>query len=132
MLGCVVKFDAAENAMRLGRWERLVQRADGVRREIVQDNADQLRFRIVRVDEIADAFCEVLRRPLLRNLHMAPASVCIEEDKQVDGAVAAIFAIVSLWLSGRRRNRLARTSPISWVGLSSKQTTGRFGSAFSA
>ena len=107
VLGGVVEFDALQNAMRFGRRERIVQCSRGVRREIVQNNADKLRLRIVRVDEIAHAFGEVLRRPLLRDLHMAPASVCVEEDEQVGGAVAAIFAIVSPRLSRRRRDRLA-------------------------
>jgi hypothetical protein len=40
--------------------------------EIVQHHADQLRFRIVRIGQIAHARSEVPRGPLLRHLDMTP------------------------------------------------------------
>jgi len=49
----------------------------------------------------------------------------VEEDAQVCGAIAPILAIVALDLSQRGRVRW-RTSPMSWIGLSSNQTSGRF------
>src|SRR4030095_8411393 len=98
---------------------------------IVEDDSDAVCLRIVDIDQVAHAVGEVAGGALLRDLHLAPGPVRVEEDEQVDGAVAAIFAVVALGLPGRGRDRL-RTSPISWVGLSSKHTTGRLGSGASA
>jgi hypothetical protein len=55
----------------------------------------------------------------------------IDEDEEIDGAVAAILVVEALVPSGCGRIGW-RASPMSWVGLSSKQTTGRFGSSCSA
>ena len=55
----------------------------------------------------------------------------VDADKEIDGAVAAVLAIVTLELTRLGRDRW-RTSPINWTGLSSKQTTGRLGSGASA
>jgi len=55
----------------------------------------------------------------------------VEDDEQIDGAVAAILVIVTFELAGAAGIG-CRTSPMSWTGLSSKQTTGRLGSGASA
>jgi hypothetical protein len=55
----------------------------------------------------------------------------VEEDKQVSRAVAAILAVVALKLA-TPGGMGWRASPISWVGLSSKHTTGLLGSVGSA
>jgi transposase len=78
-----LELDVLENAMRLWCRECFVQCSRGVGREIVQNDADQLRLRVVRVDEITHALSEVLCRLLLRGLHVAPASVRVEKDEQV-------------------------------------------------
>ena len=49
-----------------------------------------------------------------------------EEDEEIDGAVALVLEVEALQPAGLGRNR--RPHPISWVGLSSKQITGRVGS----
>ena len=86
----------------------------------------RVRLGIMDVDELAHALGEVLGGAPLGDLHLAPGPVDVEEHEQIGGAVAPIFAVVALELPG-----LAgigwRTSPMSWIGLSSKQTTGRFG-----
>ena len=102
-----------------------------MRRQIVEHHADALGLRIMEVGEFAHADGEVRRRATLGDLDLAPGAVRIEEDEQVGGAVAPVFAVVTLDLSGLRRVG-RRTSPISWIGLSSKQTTGRCGSGASA
>src|SRR5262245_9910352 len=51
----------------------------------------------------------------------------VEEDEQVGRAIALVLVVVTLELAGLAGIGCL-TSPMSWVGLSSKQTTGRFGS----
>jgi len=55
----------------------------------------------------------------------------VDSDEQIDGAVAAIL-IVEAPRSARLQRIGWRASAMIWVGLSSKQTTGRFGSGGSA
>ena len=86
---------------------------------------------IVDIDQLAYALGEVLVSAPVGDLHPAPGTVGVEEDEQIDGAVAAIFAVVTLKLA-RLGGMGSRTSPMSWVGLSSKQTTGLWGSGASA
>jgi hypothetical protein len=83
-------------------------------------------FGIIAVSELAHAEGEVLSGAPCRDLHLAPGAVHVEEDEQVCRPVAVILAIVSLDLTGLGGIGW-RTSPISWIGLSSKQITGRRG-----
>jgi len=65
------------------------------------------------------------------DLDLAPRPIGVEEDEEIDGAVAAVLVVVSFELA--RLGRIGwRTSPMSWIGLSSKQTTGLLGSGASA
>jgi hypothetical protein len=54
----------------------------------------------------------------------------IEEDEEIGGAVAAVLIVVTFDLAWLGIG--SRTSPMSWCGVSSKQTTGRLGSGASA
>ncbi|UPK28193.1 hypothetical protein IVB26_06650 [Bradyrhizobium sp. 195] len=65
-----------------------------------------------------------------RRSRLAPAVMRAEEDEQVCGAITPILAIVALDVSGVAGIGWC-TSPMSWIGLSPKQTTGRFGSGAS-
>ena len=103
-----------------------------VGRKIVQHHADHVRIWIMRIDEIAHAHGKIPAGSLIRDLHMAPRLMRIEEHEQIGRAVAAILAVVTLQAGPGAAGIGWRTSPISCVGLSSKQTTGRFGSASSA
>jgi hypothetical protein len=102
-----------------------------VGRPIVEHDADQLGLGGVQVDEVAHAFREVAGGAAVGDLDGAPGPVDVEEDEQISGAVAAILAFVALELAWRSRIGW-RTSPLSWVGLSSKHTTGRLASGVSA
>ena len=55
----VVKLEPAEDATGLAGCERLVERSGRVGREVVEDDADAFRLRVVRVDEVAHALGEV-------------------------------------------------------------------------
>jgi hypothetical protein len=85
----------------------------------------------MEVGEFAHADGEVRRRAALGDLDLSPGAIGIEEHEQVGGAVAPVFVVVrSIFPGSGRIGR--RTSPMSWIGLSSKQTTGRRGSGASA
>src|SRR3982074_1587998 len=106
------------------------------------------------IDELAHAVGVIFCRPPLGDLDLAPGPMDVDADEQIDGAVAAVLAIVAFELARFGRDRLSpladelergllaadprpagigcRTSPMSWTGLSSKQATGRSGSGASA
>src|ERR1700758_23804 len=107
MLGRVMELQAAQDAMRLGRGEGFVEGPRGMRRQIVEHDADPLGLGIMKVHEITHAFGEVARGAAVGDLDRAPRLVGIEEDEEVGGAVATILAVVALELAWRGRDRLA-------------------------
>ncbi len=131
VLGRVVELKPPEHAAGLGRWEGGVESGGGVGGEVVEDDADALGLWGIDIDEFAHAKGEVVSGALISDLDPAPGAMGIEEDEEIDDAVAAILAV-----EGSSRPGAAgigwRASPMSWVGLSSKQTTDRFGSGGSA
>ena len=131
MLGRVVELKPPEHAARLGRREGGAEGGGGVGGEVVEDDADALGFFEVDIDEFAHAKGEVVSGATTRDLDPAPGAMGVKEDEEIDGAVAAMFVIEALGPSGAAGIGW-RASPMSWVGLSSKQTTGRFGSGCSA
>ena len=74
---------------------------------IVEHHPDALGLRIMEVGEFAHADGKVGRRAALGDLDLAPGAVRIEEDEQVGGTVAPVFAVVALDLSGLGRDRSA-------------------------
>jgi hypothetical protein len=52
----------------------------------------------------------VAARPMVGDLDLAPGAVCVEEDEQVDRAVAPILAVVAFELARRGRDRLVPAS----------------------
>jgi hypothetical protein len=115
-----MEFEPLQNAMGLGRWvERL------------SADVDSVRIGITRIDEIAHAMSKTLRGSVIRDLHVAPRFMRVDEHEPIGRAPLRRFAIVALQPARRDRDRLPDL-PISCVGLSPKQTTGRFGSASSA
>jgi len=66
------------------------------------------------------------------DLDLAPRPVDVEHDKEIDGTVATILAVVAFELARLGRDRLAHLADELGPGLSSKQTTGRSGSGASA
>src|SRR4051812_46058240 len=123
-----MEFQALEDAVRFRRREGVVQSTGGMGREIVLHDPDRRRIRVMNVGQIAHAGSKILRSPLRGDLHMSPRLVRIEEHEQISGAITLVFVVIPLRLAGLGW----RTSPINWVGVSSKHTTGRFGSAGSA
>src|SRR5271155_2476623 len=126
-----MELQALKDAMRLGRGKGLVQGACGVGRKIVHDDAYAVCVGMVRIGEIAHAMGEIAGGPVIGHLHMTPGLARIEEDKQIGCAVALVFAIVSLGLALRGRDRQTGLAD-QLGGLSSKQITGRFGWSSSA
>ena len=131
MLGGVVEVEPPEHAARLGRREGGVESGGGVGGEVVEDDADALGFWEVDIDKLAHAKGEVVSGAMTRDLDPAPRAMGVKEDEEIDDAVAAIL-VVEAWGRPGAAGIGWRASPMSWVGLSSKQTTGRFGSGCSA
>jgi hypothetical protein len=52
------------------------------------------------IDEFAHALGVVFGRPSLGNLDLAPGPVHVDADEEIDGAVAAVLAIVTFELTG--------------------------------
>src|SRR5712671_2718861 len=75
--------------------------------EVVHHHPDDRDVGIVDIDQLAHALGEVLVSAPVGDLHPAPGTVGVEEDKQIDGAVAAIFAVVTLKLARLGGNGLA-------------------------
>jgi hypothetical protein len=61
----------------------------------------------VDIDELAHALGVVFGRPPLGELDLAPGTMHVEDDEEIDGAVAAILVIVTFELAGHGRDRLA-------------------------
>ena len=101
--------------------------------EVIEDDADALGLWEVDIDELAHAKGEVVRRKTIGvDLDPAPRAMGIDEDEEIDGAVAAILVVEALEPSGCGRDRLARFADELRGAFSSKQNTGRFGSSCSA
>ena len=100
-------------------------------RKIIEDDPDLLSLGIMDIGKLAHALGKVACRAVFGDFDFAPGAVRVEEDEQVDRAIAPILAVVAFELPGAAGIGW-RASPISWVGLSSKHTTGRLGSGASA
>jgi hypothetical protein len=105
-----MKLQALKNAMCFRRRESFVQGSGCMRRKIVHHHADPLRARIMNIGQIAHAEGEVARGSMFGDFHMAPRPVRIEKHEQIGRAIAPIFAIVSLGLTWRGRDRFTYLS----------------------
>jgi hypothetical protein len=72
-----------------------------------EHDADQVCLLIMQIDKLTHALGEVARGALRSDLDLAPGPVRVEEDEQVDRAVAPVLAIVALELPRLCRDRLA-------------------------
>jgi len=52
-----------------------------MRRQVVEDDADRLGFRIVHVSEVAQAGGEVDGSSAVGHFDLAPGTVCVKEDE---------------------------------------------------
>src|SRR5208337_3956903 len=108
VLGRVVELKPPEHAARFGRWECGVESGRGVGGEVVEDDANALGLWEGDIDELAHAKGEVVSGAMISDLDPAPRAMGIEEDEEIDGAVAAILVVEALEPSGCGRDRLAR------------------------
>src|ERR1700756_3058388 len=89
-------------------------------RQVIEHDAHLGGLWIMGVDEFAHTLGEVAGRAVLGDLDPAPAAMAIKEDEQIGRAVALIFAVIAFELPGSAGIGW-RTSPMSWVGLSSNR-----------
>ena len=76
--------------------------------EVIEDDADALGLWEVDIDELAHAKGEVVSGATTRDLDPAPRAMGVDEDEEIDDAVAAILVVEALEPSGCGRDRLAR------------------------
>ena len=108
VLGRVMELKPPEHAARLGWREGGVESGRGMGGEVVKNDADALGFWEIDLDELAHAKGEVVSAAMIRDLDPAPRAIGVEEDEEIDDAVAAILAIETFGPSRRGRDRLAR------------------------
>ena len=101
-----MELQAVQQASGFGRREGLVECSGRVGRQIVQHDADALRFGKVDVYEFPHADREVDGGATVGDFDLAPGPVHVEEDEQVGGAIALILAIVTLQLARLGLDRL--------------------------
>lgn len=123
-----MELNAAKDAPGLGGREGGIKRGSGVSGQVVQHDPDTLGFGEMDIAELAQALGEIGGSPAVGDLHFAPGAMGVDEDEEIGRAVAPVLAVEALQLPGLGW----RTSPMSWIGLSSKQMTGGFGSGVSA
>ena len=76
-------------------------------RQVVLYDPDARGIGIMDIDELAHALGVVFGRPPLGDLDLAPGPMHVNADEQIDGAVAAVLAIVTFQLPWFGRDRLA-------------------------
>ena len=96
MLGNIVEFQSAQQASRFAGGKGLVQRAGRMRRQIIHHHRDPFGIGKVHIAEFAHAGGEVLCRTPAGDLHLAPGSMGVEENEQVDRPIAPILAVIAL------------------------------------
>lgn len=101
------ELQAPEDAARLAGWQGLIKCGRRVGRQAVEHDADALGLRAMAIDEIAHAVGKVVCGAPLGDLHLASRMVGVEEDEQVGGAVALVFAAVTLQPARRDRDPAA-------------------------
>jgi hypothetical protein len=125
------RFEAAQDAAGLGGGKGLVEGAGGMDRQIVLHDTDAGGLGVMDIDEFAHAVSIIHGGAPFGDFDLAPGPMRIEGDEEIDGAVAAVLVIVRSRFPGSGGIGW-RTSPMSWTGVSSKQTSGRSGSGASA
>src|SRR5512132_914709 len=99
MLWCVMQLQLPGNAPCLGRLERFVERCDLMRVEMVQHHANHFGFGIAYVYQPLHFMGKVHLGALLRHMHVPPASLRLDKEKEISGAIAFVLVIKVLGLS---------------------------------
>jgi hypothetical protein len=107
MLWGVVELQASQNAAGFGGSECLIEGAGRMGRQVVLYDPDTGGIGIVDIDEFAHAVGVIFCRPPFGDLDLAPWPVRVNADEEIDGAVAAVFVVITLDLAGIGRDRLA-------------------------
>jgi hypothetical protein len=86
-----------------------------VGRQIIQHDADALCLGKVNLHEFPQAGSEVDGGAAVSDFDLAPGSMHVEEDEQIGGSVALIFAVVALQLTRLGLDRLADSVWSLWL-----------------
>src|SRR5947209_4430800 len=107
MLRRVMKLQPMHNAPSLFGFKGLIQGCRRVRVQVIQDHLDQRGLREVDIDQVFHGLSKILLGASLGDLHMSPAKVGLDKQKQITGPFTLIFAILSCRLAGLWRHRFA-------------------------
>ena len=102
MLGCVMQLQLPGDPPRLSRLERFIQRRDLMRIEIVQHDTNHVSFWIAFVYQPLHFVSKVQLGTLLGHMHVPPASLWFDKEKEIPCAIAFVLIIKALWLSRLR------------------------------
>jgi hypothetical protein len=100
-----VELQLTQDPSGFARRQCLVERARGVRRQIIQHDSDALCVGKVNVCELAHTSGEVQGRPAVGDL--PPGSMHVDDDEQIGCSIAFVLASIAFGLARRRRDRLA-------------------------
>ena len=89
------------------RRKGVIERTGGMGREVIEDDPDLLGLGIMDIEKLAHALGEVASRAMLGDLDLAPGAVRVEENEQIDRAIAPILAVVAFEPTRCGRDRLA-------------------------
>src|SRR5512145_1187216 len=105
MFWCVMQLQLPGNAPSLCRLERFVERRDLMRIEIIQHHANHFGFGIAYVHQPLHCMGKVHLGALLRHLHVPPARLRFDKEKEIPGAIAFVLVVKALRLSRLRWQR---------------------------
>src|SRR3712207_2231720 len=96
--------------------------------EVVHDQTDSLCVRVEIVYEVAHHFGELRLSAMLGHPRFPVALERLEGHEHVSRTLPLVLGVEAFGLPGLHRQWISHLGQSSWQGLSSKQTTGRFGS----
>jgi len=108
VLGSVMDLELVGQVLGFGRGEGLVERGRAVGVQVVHDQDDPLRVRVVDLHQVLDEPSPVDPGPALGDLEVAPAPERLAANKQVRGASPAILVVLPRGMARGHRQRLAR------------------------
>jgi hypothetical protein len=91
-----MELDVLEQPAGFSRRQRSIESGRCVGGEVIEHHADAVGSWEVDIDQFAHAEGEILGGAVICNLDLAPRALGIEEDEQIDGAVAAILVVEAL------------------------------------
>jgi len=103
--GSVMDLQSLREAKSCFWWERLVKRRGGVRVEIIHDEHNFRRVRVLIVKQPLNLVCPIFSRPVRQCLRMTPTGKRFREQKNAASPVSYIFVVYFDWYPRLYRER---------------------------